>query len=235
MSQKTVKNRILLKISGQSLKGSGPYGIDNEYLRTLADKIIQLQKRNYQIAIVVGAGNIFRGENEGQGIDPAVGHYAGMLATMVNSLVFNEIMREQGGQSRVYSAIEMPRFMRTVNKAEVVSALNEGFVAVCAGGTGNPFSTTDLGAVTRALEFNCELVVKCTRVDGIYDKDPEKYPDAKKFDTITAEKALDLGLKIMDQSAIAMAMANKLLLFVCDINTIENFWTDKMQGTRVEV
>lgn len=235
MLQKIVKNRILLKISGQSLKGSWPYGIDNEYLRTLADKIIKLQKRGYQIAIVVGAGNIFRGENEGQGIDQAVWHYAGMLATMVNSLVFNEIMREQGGKSRVYSAIEMPRFMRTVNKAEVVSALEEWFVTICAWGTGNPFATTDLGAVTRALEFNCKMVVKCTRVDGIYDKDPEKHDDAKKFENITAEKALELGLKIMDQSAIAMAMVNEMPLFVCDIDTIENFWTEKMQGTSVEV
>lgn len=228
-------SRILLKISGQSLKGQHDYGIDNEYVRSLARQILDLQQRDYQIAIVVGAGNIFRWENEWQGIDAATGHYAGMLATMVNGLVFNEILRQEWAKTRVYSAIEMPRFMRTVNKAEVVAALSEWYIAVCTGGTGNPFATTDLGAVTRALEFDCEQVIKCTRVDGIYDCDPEKHPDAVKFDTITAEDAMDMNLKIMDQSAIAMAKANHLPLYVCNINKINLIGTDKINGTVVEM
>lgn len=227
--------RILLKISGQSLKGSHDYGIDNDYVRSLADKIIALQKRDYQIAIVVGAGNIFRGENEWQGIDPATGHYAGMLATMVNGLVLNEIIRQQWGQTRVYSAIEMPRFMRTVNKAEVVAALEEWYIAICTGGTGNPFATTDLGGVTRALEFGCDQIIKCTRVDGIYTADPEKDPAATKFDTITAEQAMSMNLKIMDQAAIAMAKDNSLPLYVCNINKIELIGTDQINGTVVEM
>ena len=227
--------RILLKISGQSLKGSGPYGIDNEYVRSLARKIISLQERLYQIVIVVGAGNIFRGENEGQGIDAATGHYAGMLATMVNGLVFNEILRQEGGKSRVYSAIEMPRFMRTVNKAETVSALEDGYITICTGGTGNPFATTDLGAVTRALEFDCSQVIKCTRVDGIYNKDPEKHDDAVRYETITADEALQLWLRIMDQSAIAMAKDNKMPLYVCHIDQIDCIGTDDCKWTTVSV
>lgn len=228
-------SRILLKISGQSLKGQHDYGIDNDYVRSLARQILYLQQRNYQIAIVVGAGNIFRGENEWQGIDAATGHYAGMLATMVNGLVLNEILRQEWVKTRVYSAIEMPRFMRTVNKVEVVNAMEEWYVAVCTGGTGNPFATTDLGAVTRALEFDCEQVIKCTRVDGIYDRDPEKYPDAIKFDTITADEAMEMNLKIMDQSAIAMAKSNGLPLYVCNINKIDLIGTDQLDGTTVEM
>lgn len=228
-------SRILLKISGQSLKGQHDYGIDNDYVRSLARQILDLQQRNYQIAIVVGAGNIFRGENEWQGIDEATGHYAGMLATMVNGLVLNEILRQEWAKTRVYSAIEMPRFMRTVNKAEVVAALEEWFICICTGGTGNPFATTDLGGVTRALEFDCAQMIKCTRVDGIYDSDPETNPAAKKYDTITATKAMELNLKIMDQAAIAMAKTNKLSLIVCNINKIDLIGTNELGGTVVEI
>lgn len=184
---------------------------------------------------MTGAGNIFRGKNEGQGIDPAIGHYAGMLATMINSLVLADIVKQNGGKAVVLSAVTIPRFMPTLNKITAVEHLEKDEIVICAGGTGNPFNTTDAGSVNRALELECDILIKCTRVDGVYTADPEKDPSATKYDNIHMTDAIKQNLHVMDISAMALALENKMPIYVCNINDIDKRETLEMKGTKVQV
>lgn len=222
------KKRIFLKISGEALAGEKNDGIDQKALRKIARDILALQRR-YEIALMVWAGNIFRGRNQWQGIDPAIGHYAGMLATMVNALLLQNIIEQEWGQASVFSSIEMPRFIKTINKVSALHHIKAGDIVICAWGSGNPFCTTDLWSVIRTLELDCEIMVKCTNIDGIYDKNPHVYDDAVKYDTLTYNEALAQWLQVMDLSAFGMALENKLTTYVTHVDTLAelDFGTEK--------
>ena len=225
--------RIFLKISGEALGGEKGEGLDHEVVRKLSRNIKSLKDKWYQIALMVWAGNIFRGRDQGAGIDPAIGHYAGMLATMVNALILQNIMYQEEITASVFSAIEMPRFIKTINKISAVKRLDNDHVVICAGWSGNPFCTTDLGSVIRALELDCEILIKCSGIDGVYSADPKKDPDATKYDTLTYKEALAKWLKVMDQSAFGMAMENDLKTYVTHIDSLADldFGVDK--GTMI--
>jgi len=212
--------RLFLKISGEGLWGETWEWLDHEVLRVISKNIAALQKAWYQIALMVWAGNIFRGREEWHGIDPAIGHYAGMLATMVNALVLQNIMYQEGIRASVFSAIEMPRFIKTINKISAVKRLESDHIVICAWGSGNPFCTTDLWSVIRALELDCDVMVKCTNIDGVYSDDPRKNPEATKYDTLTYQEALQKWLKVMDQSAYGMAMENNLDTYVTQLDNL---------------
>lgn len=225
--------RIFLKISGEALAGKDKDGIDHDYIRTLSADLKQLTDAWFQIGMMVGAGNIFRWREQGKGIDPAIGHYAGMLATMVNSLVVQNIMYQEGIHASVFSAIEMPRFIKTINKISAIKRLDQNMVVICAGGSGNPFCSTDLWSVIRALELDCEIVIKCTNVDGVYDRNPHEHDDAVKYDTLTYQQAMVQWLKVMDQSAFGMAMENNIPTFVCHIDDLTKCIDGRDHGTMI--
>ncbi len=223
--------RIFLKISGEALGGEKGEWLDHEVVRSLSKDIKKLQAKGCQIALMVGAGNIFRGRDQWAGVDPAIGHYAGMLATMVNALILQNIMYQEWMKASVFSAIEMPRFIKTINKISAVKRLDNDHVVICAGGSGNPFCTTDLGSVIRALELDCEILVKCTNVDGVYNDNPHTNPEAQKYDTLTYAQALQQWLQVMDQSAFGMAMENNLKTFVTHVTSIGELDFGVEQGT----
>ena len=213
--------RIFLKISGEALAGNNDHGgLDHEYMKWLAKNISALQKKWIQIALMVGAVNIFRGREQWKGIDEAIGHYAGMLATMVNALVLQNIMHQEGIHSSVFSAIEMPRYIKTINKISAIKRLENDNIVICAWGSWNPFCTTDLWSVIRALELDCDILVKCTGIDWVYSADPKKDPSAERYETLTYNEALSQWLRIMDQSAFGMAMENWLTTYVTHIDSL---------------
>ncbi len=225
--------RIFLKISGEALGGEKGEGLDHEVVRKLSRNIKSLKDKWYQIALMVWAGNIFRGRDQGAGIDPAIGHYAGMLATMVNALILQNIMYQEEITASVFSAIEMPRFIKTINKISAVKRLDNDHVVICAGWSGNPFCTTDLGSVIRALELDCEILIKCSGIDGVYSADPKKDADATKYDTLTYKEALAKWLKVMDQSAFGMAMENDLKTYVTHIDSLADLDFGVEKGTMI--
>lgn len=222
--------RIFLKISGEALS-SEHNAINHDIIRSISKDIKTLTQSWYQVALMVGAGNIFRGRDEGKGIDPAIAHYAGMLATMVNSLIIQNIFVQEWLPASVFSAIEMSRFIKPINKITAVNKLEQGEVVICAWWSGNSFCSTDLGSVIRALEFDCDIMIKCTNVDGIYTADPHTHPDASKYDHLTYAQALTQQLKIMDMSAFGMAQENNLTSFVCHIHDIAKFVHGTSHGT----
>ena len=225
--------RLFLKLSGQSLQWAENYGIDQHYLRSLAQKLITLHQRWYQLWLMTGAGNIFRGSKEWQGIDPAIGHYAGMMGTMINALVLGDIIKQAGSKVIVLAAIAMPRFVETFSKRVAIRYIEQGYIVICAGGCGNPFHTTDLWSVTRALEMDCDLLIKCTRVDGVYTANPETDPQAQRIDTISMQRVIEEWLNVLDISAIALAKENNLSVHVCHIDSIDQFGQEGHVGTVV--
>ena len=227
-----IYKRIFLKISWEALS-SDHNAINHDTIRSIAQQIKILIWAWYQVWLMVWAGNIFRWRNEGQGIDPAIGHYAGMLATMVNSLVIQNIFVQEWLPASVFSAIEMSRFIKPINKITAVSKLEQWEVVICAWGSGNPFCSTDLGSVIRALEFDCDIMVKCTNVDGIYSDDPKTNPQAIKYTNLSYHDALSQWLKVMDMSAFGMAQENNLTSFVCHIHDIAKFIHGVDHGTLV--
>ena len=180
---------------------------------------------------MVGAGNIFRWRNEWVGIDPAIAHYAGMLATMVNSLVMQNIMTQEWVPSSVFSAIEMSRFIKPITKITAVSKLEQWDVVICAGGSGNPFCSTDLWSVIRALEFDCYIMIKCTNIDGVYDSDPRNNSSAVRYKHLTYHDAMTQWLKVMDMSAFGMAQENNLTSIVCHLDDLAGILDGSKQGT----
>ncbi len=216
-------NRILLKLSGESLMGNKSYGIDPDKVTDFVQEIKQIYDLGIEIGIVIGGGNIFRGLSEaGRQMDRTQGDFMGMLATVINGMALQSVLLQNGIDTLLLSGLKIDKVAEEVNPLKAKKALSDGKTVLFAGGTGNPFFTTDTGAVLRALEINADAILKGTRVDGIYDKDPEKYKDAVKFDRISYEETLKKELKIMDATAFALAKDNRLPIVVFDMNTKGN-------------
>lgn len=216
--------RILLKLSGESLVGSKPYGIDHEKLNQYALEIKKVFNQKVQIAIVIGGGNIFRGrESLDNGIDRVQADYMGMLATVINGLALQTVLEKNGIPTRLQTAIDVEAIAEPFIKRRAVRHLEKNRIVIFAAGTGNPFFSTDTAAVLRAIEINADVILKGTRVDGIYDKDPEEHGSAIKFISLTFEEALKKGIKVMDSTAFTLSQENKLSIIVFDINTSGNF------------
>ena len=212
--------RVLLKVSGESLGGPAGKGLDEASLTKFAGEIAAAVKAGYQIAIVNGGGNIFRGiQGIGKGYDRVTGDRMGMLATVINSLALSSALRSQGIAAEVFTATNMAPLAKLYDRDNAVKLMEEGGVALISGGTGNPFFSTDSGAALRALEIKADAVLKGTRVDGVYTADPEKYPSATKYDELTFQEALVKHLKVMDQTAFALCEQGPVPIVVFDINT----------------
>ncbi|HVZ04217.1 UMP kinase [Hyphomicrobium sp.] len=210
--------RLLLKLSGEALMGQQDYGIDMSVVDRLSRDIEGITAAGAEVAIVIGGGNIFRGlSGAAKGMDRATADYMGMLATVMNALAFQNALDHQGVASRVLSAIPMPTVCESYVRPKALGYLSKSQVVLFAAGTGNPFFTTDTAAVLRAIEMNCEVVLKATQVDGIYSADPKKDPNAERFDRLSYSEVLAKDLKVMDGAAIALARDNGLPLIVGSI------------------
>ena len=220
---RTKYTRVLLKLSGESLMGHQGYGIDTERLNSYASQIQEAVNSGAQVAIVIGGGNIFRGlSGASRGFDRVMGDQMGMLATVINSLALCSALRGIGQAARVFTALNMYPIGEYYSKWKAIEALDKGEVAIIAGGTGNPFFTTDTGAALRAVEVEAAVMLKGTRVDGIYTADPEKDPKATKFDVITYDEVYNRGLKVMDLTATALCKENDMPIIVFDMDTPGN-------------
>jgi len=214
--------RVLIKLSGDALGGSQGYGIDSEQIVRFGREIKTALDRGMQIAVVVGGGNILRGaEQEALGMDRITGDHMGMLATVINGLAIKDKLSVMGISTLVMSSIALQGICETFKRDDAVAALNSGKVVVFVGGTGNPLFTTDSAAALRAIEIKADVLLKATKVDGIYDKDPKKYSDAKRFDKISYAEVIEKGLKVMDTAAIALAMENQLNIRVFNFTEID--------------
>ncbi len=214
---------MLLKLSGESLMGSQHYGIDTNKLNEYARQIAEIVNEGVQVGIVIGGGNIFRGlSGASKGFDRVKGDQMGMLATVINSLALSSALQAFACSSTVLTAINMYPIGEYFCKWRATRAMDKGQVAIMAGGTGNPFFTTDTGAALRAIEVEADVMLKGTRVDGVYTADPEKDPDAKKFDEISYQEVLNRGLKVMDLTATALCKENSMPIIVFDMDTPGN-------------
>ena len=226
-------NRILLKLSGEALLGKNSYGIDNDRVVVYAEEIKQIHKQGVEIAIVIGGGNIFRGlTGSKDGIDRVQADYMGMLATVINGLALQNALENMDIPTRLQSAIKMESIAEPFIKRKATRHLEKGRVVIFASGTGNPYFTTDSAAVLRAIEINADVILKGTRVDGIYNEDPEKNKEAVKFDNISFEETIKKGLKIMDTTAFTLSKENELPIIVFDMNTKGNL-TRVIMGEKV--
>ena len=226
-------NRILLKLSGEALLGKNSYGIDNDRLVVYAEEIKEIHKQGVEIAIVIGGGNIFRGlSGSKDGIDRVQADYMGMLATVINGLALQNALENIDNPTRLQSAIKMESIAEPFIKRKATRHLEKGRVVIFASGTGNPYFTTDSAAVLRAIEINADVILKGTRVDGIYNEDPEKNKEAIKFDDISFEETIRKGLKIMDTTAFTLSKENKLPIIVFDMNTKGNL-TKVIMGEKI--
>lgn len=215
--------RILLKLSGESLMGSKQYGIDENRLAEYATQIKEIAEMGVQIGIVIGGGNIFRGlSGASKGFDRVKGDQMGMLATVINSLALSSALVAQGVKAKVLTAIRMEPIGEFYNKWRAIELLEQGNVVIMSGGTGNPFFTTDTGSSLRGIEIEADVMLKGTRVDGIYTADPEKDPTATKFSEITYDEIYNRGLKVMDLTATTMCKENNLPIIVFDMDTVGN-------------
>ena len=212
-------NRILLKLSGESLMGQKGYGIDEKRLMEYAQQIKEIADRGVQIGIVIGGGNIFRGLSGAQkGFDRVKGDQMGMLATVINSLALSSALESIGQKVRLLTAVRMEPIGDFYNKAKAIRLLNKGNIVIMAAGTGNPYFTTDTGSSLRAIEIEADVMFKGTRVDGIYTADPEKDPNATKFTEISYDEVLARGLKVMDLTAICMCKENNMPIYVFNMD-----------------
>ena len=226
-------NRILLKLSGEALLGKNSYGIDNDRLVVYAKEIKQIHEQGVEIAIVIGGGNIFRGLTGSEdGIDRVQADYMGMLATVINGLALQNALENMDIPTRLQSAIKMESIAEPFIKRKATRHLEKGRVVIFASGTGNPYFTTDSAAVLRAIEINAEVILKGTRVDGIYNEDPEKNKEAIKFDNISFEETIKKGLKIMDTTAFTLSKENELPIIVFDMNIKGNL-TKVVMGEKI--
>ena len=211
--------RILLKLSGEALMGARQYGIDPARLKEYATEIKEVVKQGAEVAIVIGGGNIFRGvAGASNGMDRVQGDYMGMLATVINSLALQSALEDEGIYTRLQTAIKMEAIAEPFIKRRAVRHLEKGRVVIFGAGTGNPYFTTDSAAVLRAIEINADVILKGTRVDGIYTADPEKDPQATKYEHLTFVEAIDKNLKVMDMTAFTLSQENKLPIIVFDMN-----------------
>ena len=215
--------RILLKLSGESLMGEQGYGIDVKRLNEYAEQIRDAHAKGVEIGIVIGGGNIFRGlSGAGKGFDRVKGDQMGMCATVINSLALSSALGAIGVKNRVLTAIRMEPIGEFYNKWKAIEAMEQGEVVIMSGGTGNPYFTTDTGSSLRGIEIEADVMLKGTRVDGIYTADPEKDPTATKFDDITYDEVISRGLKVMDITATAMCRENKLPIYVFNMDKVGN-------------
>ncbi|PHI10314.1 UMP kinase [Fusobacterium polymorphum] len=207
--------KILLKLSGEALMGDQEFGISSDVITSYAKQIKEIVDLGVEVSIVIGGGNIFRGiSGAAQGVDRVTGDHMGMLATVINSLALQNSIEKLGVPTRVQTAIEMPKVAEPFIKRRAQRHLEKGRVVIFGAGTGNPYFTTDTAAALRAIEMETDVVIKATKVDGIYDKDPVKYPDAKKYKTVTYNEVLAKDLKVMDATAISLCRENKLPIIV---------------------
>ncbi len=236
-SSELVYRRVLLKLSGEALLGDAPYGISPEVIDDLAGQIRKVHDTGVELGLVVGGGNIFRGvAGSARGMDRAAADQMGMLATVMNALALQDSLMRQGVEARVLSAIELGRMAEHFVRARALKHLAAGRVVIFAAGTGNPFFTTDTAAALRALEINAEALLKATKVDGVYDKDPVKHADAVKFHELTYREVLEKDLKVMDAAAIALARDAGLPVIVFNMQVpgnIEKVLAGEKIGTTV--
>jgi len=229
--------RILLKLSGEALGGSAGQGIDPEAVHDMAAQVAEVQRLGVEVVIVVGGGNIFRGlQGSEKGIERATGDYMGMLATVINALALQDALEKLGVATRVQSAINMTQIAEPFIRRRAVRHLEKGRIVIFAAGTGNPYFSTDTAAALRANEIGAEAVLKATKVDGIYDKDPKKHADAKRYDQVSYTMALEKQLKVMDAAAFALCMDNKMPIVVFDFfkpHNLRNVVLGKKVGTQV--
>jgi uridylate kinase len=230
--------RILLKLSGEALMGDRQHGIDPKRLADYAQEIKNIVDKGIEVAIVIGGGNIFRGvAGASNGIDRVQGDYMGMLATAINGLALQSAIETAGVKTRLLTAIKMEQVAEPFIKRRAVRHLEKGRVVIFGCGTGNPYFTTDTAAVLRAIEIGAEVILKGTRVDGIYNKDPEKNDNAIKFDSISYRDVMNKGLKVMDMTAFALSQENNLPIIVFDMNTkgnLEKVISGENIGTKVD-
>ena len=216
-------NRILLKLSGESLQGQQGYGIDPQRLSDYANQVKEIRDMGVQIGIVIGGGNIFRGlKGTSRGFDRVKGDQMGMLATVINSLALSSALTAIGVENQVLTAIRMEPIGEFYSKWKAIDAMKQGKVCIFSAGTGSPYFTTDTGSSLRGVEIEADVMLKGTRVDGIYTADPEKDPTATKFDDISYDEILERGLKVMDLSAVVMCRDNNLPIYVFNMDQIGN-------------
>ncbi|MBP6872772.1 MAG: UMP kinase [Bacteroidales bacterium] len=231
-------NRILLKLSGESLMGKASYGIDPERLNDYSEEIAAAARQTVQIAIVIGGGNIFRGmQGSARGFDRQTGDYMGMLATVINSLALRSSLEENGVKVKLMSGIHIEGLTEKANGLTAKQYLEDGYVVIFSGGTGNPYFTTDTASALRAVEISADAMFKGTRVDGVYTDDPEKNPEAIKYDHLTFHEAFVKELKIMDLTAFTMCEENQLPILVFNMNIKGNLiklLNGEKIGTRIE-
>ena len=207
--------RIMLKLSGEALSGGQEFGLDREALHRIAAEIIEVAKEKIQIAVTIGGGNIWRyRDTKESGIERTVSDAMGMLATIMNAVALQAALEAEGAASRVCSAIDIPQLAEPYLRRRALRHLEKGRIVLCAGGTGNPYFTTDSAAALRALELGCEVILKATNVDGVYDKDPKKAKDAKKYDTLPLQTAIEKDLRVMDQAALSLCRDQRLPIIV---------------------
>jgi uridylate kinase len=214
-----VYKRILLKLSGESLMGENSFGIDPSMVSRYAKEIKSVVDLGVEVAIVIGGGNIYRGMNESEtGIERAHGDYMGMLATVINAMAIQAMLEKQGMYTRLMSAIKMEQLAEPYVRRRAMRHLEKNRVVIFGAGTGNPYFTTDTAGSLRAIEISADVILKGTRVNGIYSADPEKDPSAKKFETMSFKQCIDMNLKIMDMTAFTLCMENNLPIIVFDMN-----------------
>ena len=232
-SSKAPARRVLLKLSGEALMGSRPYGIDPGVTRGIADQVREARDNGIEVALVVGGGNIFRGLAASEsGMDRATGDYMGMLATVMNGLAMQDALEQAGCPTRVLSAIAMNEICEPYIRRRAVRHLERGRVVIMVAGTGNPYFTTDTAATLRAVEVGAEVILKATRVDGVYDADPEKEPDARRYARIGYTELLAKRLNALDATAVSLAMDNEMPIVVFDMTQKGNI-ARAMRGERI--
>ena len=223
LSETMQYKRVLLKLSGEALMGDRQYGIDPKRLKEYAKEIKEVTEKGIELAIVIGGGNIFRGvAGASNGMDRVQGDHMGMLATCINGLALQSALEDEDVHTRLQTALEIKEVAEPYIKRKAIRHLQKGSVVIFGAGTGNPYFTTDTAAVLRAIEISADAILKGTRVDGIYNADPEKDKNAVKFDTITFKEVLEKGLKVMDMTAFTLSDENKLPIIVFDMNTKGN-------------
>ena len=211
--------RVLLKLSGEALMGDEDYGIDPKVLGRLAREVIEAQQAGAEVALVIGGGNIFRGAGlAAAGMDRVTGDHMGMLATVINALAMQDALEKVGGKARVMSALKINDVCEDYIRRRAIRHLEKGRLVIFAAGTGNPFFTTDSGAALRAIEIGADLLLKATKVDGVYDKDPKKHADATRFERLTYEEVLSRDLQVMDTAAFALCRDSDLPLRIFDMS-----------------
>ncbi len=230
--------RILLKISGEALLGSETFGLDLDVVRKIASEVAQVHALGVEVALVIGGGNVFRGATDSQTtIERATGDYMGMIATVINALAFQSALEKLEVPTRVQTAIQMSQIAEPYIRRKAIRHLEKSRIVIFAAGTGNPFFTTDTAAALRAMEIGAEVLMKATKVDGVYSDDPMKVPDAKKYDKLTFEEVLQKKLGVMDSTAIALCMDNNMSIMVFNMNKEGNMLkaaSGEAVGTMVE-